>query len=72
MNKEAAKSINDLMMEITFKLESSGSMVKSNCTEEEFRRYSEAVANILGEMLTEIMQPIYREHPELAPEGLKY
>ena len=72
MNKEAAKHINDLMMDITFKLESSGSIVKSSCTDDEFHRYTEAVANILGEMLTEIMQPIYREHPDLAPEGLKY
>lgn len=72
MEREAAKQISDLMMEITFKLESSGAVAKGNCTDEEFERYSKAVANILGEVLIGVMRPIYQEHPDLAPEGLKF
>jgi len=29
-----------------------------------------AAAKVMGEMLLEVMNPLYREHPELKPEGL--
>jgi|HubBroStandDraft_6_1064221.scaffolds.fasta_scaffold1289512_1 hypothetical protein len=69
MKKEVAENISKLMLEYAAKLNDSVRLVMENCPKEEFHVYRRAVGKVMGEML-EIINPLYREHPDLRPEGL--
>jgi hypothetical protein len=71
MKKEIARHVSSLMLECGAKLDSSVELVVANGSEEEAMRYRRAVGKIMGEMLTEIMNPIYAEHPDLKPPQLR-
>ena len=70
-NERIAKQISDLMVEFGARLNGSVALVKENCSEEELNTYRTAVGGILADMLFEIMNPLYKRHPGLKPEGLK-
>lgn len=69
-NDDVAKVVSDLMLEYSEKLNDSIILVMENCPEDEFKRYRLAAAKVLGEMLLEVMNPLYVRHPELKPAGL--
>jgi len=70
-NEQLAAEINALMLEYGARLDASLHPVKDKGSPEEFFRYRRAVGKILGEMLTEVMNPIYESHPTLMPEAMK-
>ena len=70
-NKEIAIKISELMLDYGGRIDKTIALVKKNCSEEDFERYRKAAGKVLGEMLLEIMNPIYEEHPDLRPKGLK-
>lgn len=41
--------------------------VRQRCSEEEFKAYSRGAAYVVGYAYTDLMAPIYEEHPELKP-----
>ena len=71
MNKDIAAQISALMLEYGAKLDESVRLVMEACPENQFLAYRAAVGKVMGEMLTEIMNPLYEEHPDLKPEGLR-
>ncbi len=71
MKREIAAQISTLMLEHAAKLDQSIQLVMTNGTEDEVVRYRRAVGKIMGEMLLEIMNPIYSEYPDLKPPRLK-
>jgi len=71
MKKDVAETINRLMLEYGAKLDSSVKLVMDTSSAEEFEAYRLAVGQIMGTMLLDIMNPIYREHPELKPPELE-
>jgi hypothetical protein len=58
------------MIEFSMRIDSSILSVQENCPPEEFKTYRLAAAKVLGEMLLEVMNPLYAEHPDLKPSGL--
>jgi hypothetical protein len=50
-------------------LDKSVALVRDECSAEELKIYRRAVGKVLGEMLLEIMQPLYAKHPSLKPPG---
>ena len=70
MDKKIAKEINNVMLNLGDQLNNSVQMVMENCSEQEFKNYRGSVGKIMGEMLLEIMNPIYKEHPDLKPKEL--
>jgi len=70
-NKDVAQSISVLMIEFSSRINGSISMVKDQCSEAEFNEYRRAAGRVMGEMLLGIMNPIYKEHPDLKPPGLE-
>lgn len=68
-NKLIAIQINQLMMNYSKDLNKSLLDVQKNCDSFEFEAYRLAVGKILGEMLIEVMNPLYLEYPDLKPEG---
>ena len=71
MNKQTASDVSALMLEVTEKLNASVEHVRSAGSTEEFESYRSAVAEILGTVLLEVLNPIYAEHPELKPAELR-
>ena len=41
------------------------------CSPEEFKSYRLAVAKIMAEMLLEVMDPLYAQHPSIKPPELE-
>ena len=70
-DKEVAKEVNQLMLDVGAKLNKSVALAKERCSESEFKAYRLAVGKILGEMLMEVMNPLYAEHPDLKPEEMR-
>jgi hypothetical protein len=57
------------MLEFSMRLNRSILTVEERCSPEEFRVYRLAAGHILGEMLLEVMNLLYAEHPSLKPPG---
>jgi hypothetical protein len=70
-DKAIAGEVNKLMLDYGAKLDASLVLVKDRCSSEEFVAYRTVVGKILGEMLLEVMNPIYLQHPDLKPPELK-
>ena len=71
MTRDIASQINKLMLEFSAKLTESLRTVHENCTDKEYIAYRAVVAKLMGDMLLDVMTPIYAEHPDLKPEQLK-
>jgi hypothetical protein len=69
-DKETARRVSDLMLEFGAKLNESLVLAKERCTESEFKAYRTVVGKLMGEMLLEVMNPIYASHPDLKPKEL--
>ena len=70
MKKKLAIKINSLMLEFGAKLDTSIVEVQEQCSDREFIEYKNAIGKILGFMLIDVMNPIYRKHPDLKPDKL--
>ncbi|MBI5874303.1 MAG: hypothetical protein HZB81_00365 [Deltaproteobacteria bacterium] len=46
-------------------------LVKNTCDSEEFEIYRKAIGKIMGTMLVDIMNPIYKQYPDIKPPQLK-
>jgi hypothetical protein len=66
-----AANVSDLMLEFGARLDASVELVMKNCGTEEFQQYRTAVAKVMAEMLLEIMNPVYAQHPNLRPKQLR-
>jgi hypothetical protein len=71
MEKAVARQISELMLEYYAKLDASVQLVRDRCSEEEFKKYREAIGLIMGYMTTEVMVPLYKKNPDLEPPGFK-
>jgi len=66
-----AKQISEMMLEISRKLDGSVALVSANCLQEERTSYRRAVGKVLGEILLEILNPLYLKHPSLRPPAME-
>jgi hypothetical protein len=70
MDLNTARTISQLLLDVSGELDESVRVAKDGCSLEEFLSYRRAVAGIMHSILLEILNPLFREHPELTPEGL--
>ncbi|MGB8592986.1 MAG: hypothetical protein WA674_08380 [Candidatus Acidiferrales bacterium] len=68
---QIAKQVSDLMIEFSGRLDGSIATVRDQCSPEEFATYRRAVGRIMGEMLLEVLNPLYAEHPSLKPAEME-
>lgn len=69
-DKKSAEKINKLMLDMGKALDQSILDIQDVISEEELAQYKQAVAKVMADMLFDIMNPIYAEHPSLKPEEL--
>jgi hypothetical protein len=70
-NSDIAQHISSLMLEVSGKIDESISLVKRECTTQEFEAYRKASAKVLGYILIEVLNPIYAAHPAIKPREMK-
>jgi hypothetical protein len=66
-NTETAKRILAALEETCRQLRETLPIVQEDCSESEYKAYSREVAQISGRIFYLIMDPIYCQHPDLAP-----
>jgi len=71
MNESVARDVSDLMIDVGKRLNGSVAQVLTECPPEEFKAYRKAVGTIMGEILLNVLNPIYEKHPSLKPPGLE-
>ena len=69
-DEDIAKEISQLMIEYGAKLDASVALVRQQCSAVEFEVYRRAVGTIMGDMLLNVMNPLYKEHRHLKPKEL--
>jgi hypothetical protein len=42
-------------------------IVRANCTEQEIKKFQAEIAQVKGRLFFNVMEPLYRDHPALAP-----
>jgi hypothetical protein len=68
-NFETAQKINAILLEVSGILdESVGTMVDSDCPDSEKSKYMQIVGELLGIIGLDVLNLLYREHPQLKPE----
>ncbi|SHG32649.1 hypothetical protein [Flavobacterium johnsoniae] len=70
-NKEIAAKISELMLNIGKELNESVFLVQEQCSESEFFNYQKQVGIIMGNILLDILNPLYEKHTDLKPRDLK-
>lgn len=68
--KVVAEKISSLVLQCGRELDESVALVKESCSDEEFSTYRKAIGKIMGELLIEVMNPLYKLHPEIKPPDL--
>ena len=69
-DRKVAKEISDIMIEFGKKINDSIALVQKSCTDEEFDAYRKVAGRIMGNVLIDIMNPLYGEHPDIKPKEL--
>jgi ubiquinone/menaquinone biosynthesis C-methylase UbiE len=68
-NDEVAVKVAEALREAYRVLDDSAALVRERCSEAETKHYLQQVGNVLYELIFRMMEPLYRAHPELKPEG---
>jgi hypothetical protein len=65
VKKETALLIQKRAMNIVAKLDNLLSEIHDQCTDEDYQIIKRGVGLSIGRILTEILEPIYKQHPEI-------
>ncbi len=66
-----AEKVSELMLNISGQIDSSVALIRDSCSSAEFESYRRAAGRVMGEILFEILNPLYAEHPSLKPPGFE-
>lgn len=70
MKHKTAERVNVAVLEASRSLEESITYVAEGEDGTEFQKYRDVVSHILVAILFDILNPLYRQYPDLAPKGL--
>jgi ubiquinone/menaquinone biosynthesis C-methylase UbiE len=68
-NDEVAGKVDVALREAYRVLDDSATLVRERCSEDETKNYLQQVGNVLYELIFRMMEPLYKAHPELKPDG---
>ena len=69
MKTEAAQQLSDQLNDIVGRLNESIKLVQLNCDEAEFAAYRKVVGRVMGNLILEVINPLYEKNPEVKPEN---
>ena len=70
MDIKLAEETSLLALQLSGKLDRHLGRIQAECSEDDFRKFRKGIGYVLGYLYTEVMDPIYREHPQLRPQQL--
>jgi hypothetical protein len=70
-DETTARLVSELMIDIVSRLDASTAMAEEVCPPEEFKVYRRAVGGVIGEIVLEILNPLYKAHPSLKPAEME-
>jgi hypothetical protein len=70
-DRDEAARIADLMLDLGARLDASLTHVQKVAPAEDFVAYRRAVGKVMGEILLEVLNPLYALHPDLKPSQLR-
>jgi hypothetical protein len=70
-NEQVAADVGTRTLEASRLLNEALLIVHNKCPEAEFLALRFVIGGVLGEMLLSVLNPLYRQHPGLKPEGLE-
>lgn len=70
-DKEVSRHVSDVLLRYSAELNGSIAYVQDHASEEESLAYRRAMAKIMGKILFEGLNPLYRDNPELKPDGFE-
>ncbi len=70
-DKKTAQHISKTLLKCSADINDSIAFVLSKSSNEDFESYRSAMAKVLGEILFEGLEPLYKDHPELMPDEMK-
>jgi hypothetical protein len=71
MKQDVAREISALMLETTEKLDRSVDKMRAELPPAEFGTYGRAVGTILADIILDVLDPLYAEHPDLKPPEMR-
>ena len=69
-NKLVALEISNRVLEVGNLLNDIVFIAQDNCSPDELPKLKLAVGRVMGDLLIEIMNPLYQAHPDLKPDKL--
>ena len=69
-DKKTAEKVSRLLLNCCSDLDQSVSLVLESCDKEEFQEYRMTIGDVMGTIFLDILDPIYKLHPELKPDKL--
>jgi hypothetical protein len=70
-NKDTAAEVEKMMRQCSATLNESVRRVMETCPDEEFKAYRRVIAQMMGSIYLDVMQPIHRRYPDLEPDELR-
>lgn len=64
---QIATQISRLMLDIFRQVDESLALVRERCPPEEVAAYQKATGLVAGPIVMDVLEPLYRRHPELKP-----
>jgi hypothetical protein len=64
---EIAKQVSRLMLDLFRQVDESLANVRERCPSDEVRAYQTATGRVAGAIVMDVLEPLYRVHPELKP-----
>lgn len=70
-DRESAIGVSTAAEEFIKQLSIALEAVRANGSNAEFERLRTAIAQVVGTLETDLLWPLYKQHPDLEPENLK-
>jgi len=70
-DKEVAAELSKQLLEVYMSLNKAAMFVQEHCPRDEFEGFRVEAARVAGGLYG-LLEPLWRAHPDLAPEGLEF
>jgi hypothetical protein len=71
LTRKSAEDVNDTVLRCARELDESIRLVLEKCQDSEARLYRSLAGQVMGQLFTDILRPLYRAYPDLEPGELK-
>ncbi len=72
MERDASEKLAGLMQNIGAQLESAADIIRDSGDKEEHKTYLATIEFVLGYLKQDVMQPIFTDYPDLAPDDWEH